>query len=91
MAYGVDAKLLDKKFDMKDGVGCESCHGAGSGYKAMGVMKDRKKAVAAGLIIASGDEKQCTGCHSKESPTYKEFKYKEFWAKIKHEIPKKKK
>jgi cytochrome c peroxidase len=88
-AHGVDAKLLDAKFDMKDGIGCESCHGPGSEYKAMGIMKDRAKAVAAGLIIGKDDEKLCKKCHNSESPTYAEFKYKEFWAKVKHPLPKK--
>jgi hypothetical protein len=88
-AYGVDAKLVDAKFDKKDGIGCESCHGAGADYKAMNVMKDKAKALAAGLAIAKDDPKLCTKCHNNESPTYKEFKYKEFWAKIKHPLPKK--
>ena len=31
----------------------------------------------------------CKKCHNPESPSYKKFKYAEFWAKIKHKIPKK--
>jgi hypothetical protein len=89
-AHGVDAKLVDAKFDMKDGIGCESCHGAGSDYKAMNVMKDKAKAIAAGLVLAKADEKLCMKCHNEESPTFKEFKYKDFWAKIKHPLPVKK-
>jgi len=45
----VDAALLDKAFDIKEGVQCETCHGAGSAYKNMAVMKDKAKAIAAGL------------------------------------------
>lgn len=54
-------------------VGCEACHGPGSDYKSLPVMKDKEKAIAAGLIIP--DEKTCRGCHNEESPTFKEFDY----------------
>lgn len=43
------------------GVGCESCHGAGSEYKAMNVMKDKAAAAKAGLLVP--DEKSCRSCH----------------------------
>ena len=33
------------------GVQCESCHGPGSGYKSLKVMKDHEASVAAGLIV----------------------------------------
>lgn len=56
-------------------VGCEACHGAGSDYKKLSVMKDREQAVAAGLIIPT--EETCTGCHNEESPTFKGFNYEE--------------
>jgi excinuclease UvrABC ATPase subunit len=86
-----DAKLLDKTFDMKDGVQCELCHGAGSAYKVMNVMKDKAKSVAAGLIEYKDNtaiEKHCKTCHNEKSPTYKEFKFADMWAKIKHSVPK---
>jgi hypothetical protein len=54
-------------------VGCEACHGPGSDYKSISVMKDREKAIAAGLVIPN--EKTCRGCHNEESPTFKEFDY----------------
>lgn len=67
-------------------VGCEACHGPGSEYKAMTVMKDKAKAVAAGLIIP--DEAVCKSCHNAESPTMKgEFKFADSFAKIKHAVP----
>ena len=44
------------------GVQCESCHGAGSAYKAMAVMKDHDKATAAGLVTPT--EATCMGCHT---------------------------
>jgi hypothetical protein len=54
-------------------VGCEACHGPGSDYKSISVMKDKEKAIAAGLFIPN--EKTCRGCHNEESPTFKEFDY----------------
>lgn len=84
-AHGVDAKLLGSKYSVEDGVGCESCHGPGSDYKKYSVMKDREKAIAAGLIMP--DEKTCIQCHNEKSPTYKEFDFKKAYAKIAHPIP----
>lgn len=43
------------------GVQCEQCHGAGSDYKAISVMKDKEKAKAAGLVIPTQDT--CNKCH----------------------------
>ncbi len=87
-----DAKLLDKKFDVKDGVQCESCHGAGSGYKNMATMKDAKKAEKAGLLMYE-DEKAitalCVTCHNEKSPTAKKFEYAKMWPQIEHRVPKK--
>ena len=67
-------------------VGCEACHGPGSAYKSLAVMKDRPAAVAAGLVIPK--EVTCTGCHNAESPTFKGFKFDEYCARIAHHIPK---
>jgi hypothetical protein len=84
-AITADAKLIP------DGVQCESCHGAGSDYKNMAVMKDKAKAVAAGLTDFKDNaamEKACKSCHNAKSPSYKGFKFEEMWAKIRHPIPK---
>jgi hypothetical protein len=84
-AITADTKLI------ADGVQCETCHGAGSVYKNMAIMKDAVKAVEAGLIIYKDEaaiEKKCRSCHNEKSPTNKEFKFKEMWPKIKHPIPK---
>ena len=86
-----DAKLLEKTFDVKDGVQCETCHGAGTAYKNMTIMKDHAKSVAAGMMEYKDEaaiEKQCRMCHNEKSPTFKEFKFKESWDKIKHPVPK---
>lgn len=86
-----DAKLVEKTFDMKEGVQCESCHGAGSGYKTIPIMKDRAKSIAAGMREFKNEaaiEAFCKTCHNEKSPTMKEFKFKESWEKIKHPVPK---
>ena len=88
--HGVDAALLGSKFSMEDGVQCETCHGAGSEYKSKKVMEDHAASVAAGMKEYKDEaaiEAQCVSCHNEESPTYKEFKFKEMWDKIKHPVP----
>lgn len=40
---------------------CESCHGAGSEYKSLTVMKDAEKAKAAGLVLPTATF--CATCH----------------------------
>ncbi len=84
-AYGADAKLLTATFKGEDGVGCEACHGPGSNYKTLKIMKDRALAVQNGLIVP--DEKTCVKCHNAESPTYKKFVFAEFYKKIAHPVP----
>jgi len=42
---------------------CESCHGLGSEYSKMAVMKDPAKAKAAGLVIPTASF--CSTCHTK--------------------------
>ena len=46
-------------------VECEDCHGPGSNYKTMAIMKDKAKAKAAGLIELT--EKDCKTCHGKKN------------------------
>lgn len=84
-AAGVDAAMLGKKYKVEDGVGCESCHGAGSEYKSMKVMKDPEAAVAAGLTVIT--EETCTACHNEQSPTFKGFDFAEYSAKVAHPDP----
>lgn len=90
-AKSFDAKLVEKTYDIKDGVQCETCHSAGSAYKNMAVMKDKAKSVAAGMTDFKDQaaiEKFCKTCHNEKSPTFKEFKFDEMWGKIKHPVPK---
>ena len=86
-----DAKNLEKSFVIKDGVQCETCHGAGSAYKTIPIMKDRAKAIAAGMTDFKDEaaiEAKCKTCHNEKSPTFKGFKFEEYWGKIKHSVPK---
>lgn len=90
--YDAEASMLGPKFSKDDGVQCESCHGPGKDYMSMAVMKDRQKAVAAGLNLVSASdgsaEKLCDTCHNKKSPTFKAFDFKKMWAQIAHPAPK---
>lgn len=67
-----------------EGVSCESCHGAGSDYKAMDVMKNPELAKQKGLIMGKGDASLCKKCHNPNSPTYKPFDYNKKWPMVKH-------
>ncbi|HEX2787617.1 MAG TPA: cytochrome c family protein [Ignavibacteria bacterium] len=84
----IDMSELESTFNKEDGVQCETCHGPGSDYKKLNIMKDRAKSEANGLIIHKEKEAFCTNCHNPESPSYKEFNYDQFWAQIKHPKPK---
>ncbi len=84
--YGEDAGLFTDSFIKTDGVQCETCHGAGSDYLGLSVMKDKTKSVTAGLIIPT--KEVCVKCHNPESPSYKEFNFEEFSKKIAHPRPK---
>lgn len=89
-AFGVDASMKGPKLTMEEGVGCEACHGPGSLYKPMKVMKD----ITAGTIkgadygLIEPTKEVCMTCHNEESPTYKPFNYDERVAKIAHPTPK---
>lgn len=85
-AYGVNDNLKEESFNLSDGVQCESCHGAGSDYISISTMKDKAKAIAAGLVIPT--KEVCVKCHNPESPSYEEFNYDEFFKKIAHPLPK---
>ncbi|MBT8401351.1 MAG: cytochrome c family protein [Rhodothermia bacterium] len=88
-AYDAPAELLGAKYSVEEGVGCESCHGAGGNY----YKKSTMKSITAGEIEGSSvglvtpSEATCTGCHNENSPTFKGFDFEEYSAKIAHPIP----
>ncbi len=89
-AFPVMADLENQKITLEEGVSCESCHGPGSGYKKMKVMKDIHAGTVDGSTVGlvKPDAEVCTGCHKAEgNPFHKEFKFDEFYAKIAHKIP----
>lgn len=85
------APLYEKASEFKEeGVTCEACHGPGSAYKKLSVMKSREESVKNGLIVYDSPEaikKQCLSCH--ENAHGKPFDFDTKWAKIKHPVPEK--
>lgn len=91
-AHGVDAELKGSRLTMEEGISCEACHGAGSGYKKKKIIA----AIYAGELKAADygltkpvTEEVCLTCHNEESPSYKEFDFKKRVAEIAHPVPKK--
>lgn len=91
-SHAVKAELKGEKWDITEGVSCEDCHGPGSDYQKMSVMKaitaGTEKGEAHGLAVP--DEKKCLSCHNEESPTYNKeqpFKFAERVKKIAHSKP----
>jgi len=84
------APLFDKAADLKaEGVSCEICHGPGSEYRKLSLMKDKSEAVKNGLVLYGSPDKikaHCLTCHENAHGT--SFDFAARWAKIKHSIPK---
>lgn len=85
--YGLDKSHFTQAFTPEEGVACESCHGPGSVYKKLSIMKDTEKFLVNGGVLP--DEKVCIKCHNEKSPDYKEFNFEEMVKLIAHPIPKK--
>ena len=87
--YGAAAALHGPKYDPAEGVGCESCHGAGGDY----IKKATMEGLTAGTITAASvglvmpDQKTCEGCHNDQSPSFKGFDFEKMVAKIAHPLP----
>ncbi|NLH17071.1 MAG: beta-propeller fold lactonase family protein, partial [Phycisphaerae bacterium] len=71
---------VDDPVAIYEGVGCETCHGAGSQFAKEAIMEDPSAARAAGL--KSVDSKTCLQCHQDSHD--KPFDYKAYKAKIAH-------
>lgn len=89
--HGKPASAFDKKFAMEDGVSCEACHGPGSGYNPMKVMKQlyAGELEDADYGLVKPTEALCKTCHNEKSPTFKGFDFKTYVEKIAHPVPKK--
>ncbi len=61
-----------KTFDVMEGVGCESCHGAGSEHMSEPVMRDRLGARKAGLEPVTA--RSCARCHANAHGKRLDFK-----------------
>jgi Cytochrome c554 and c-prime len=83
----LDMEELNDTFDKTQGVQCETCHGPGSEFKKMSIMKDKQQAIANGLVLHDNGAEFCKTCHNSDSPTFKSFDYNEYWEKIKHTDP----
>ena len=91
--FAAPAANKEATLTQEEGVSCEACHGPGSGYKSMKVMKQlvagEVEPASVGLIAGADNFKaQCVKCHNEESPTYKPFVYEESVKKIAHPMPK---
>ena len=76
---------LNLTITQEEGVSCEGCHGPGSLYKSMTVMKSRDQSIAKGLVVPN--ESTCKKCHNSESPTFKSFDFATASKKIAHPNP----
>ena len=85
------APLSEKEAELKEeGVSCEVCHGPGSAYKKINIMKDHAESVKNGLTdYGSPDDikKKCLSCHENAHGTT--FDFTAAWEKVKHPRPEK--
>ena len=83
--------LFEKAPEFKEeGITCEVCHGPGSVYKKLKIMKSREESVKNGLTVYDTPEAKkewCLTCH--ESAHGQSFDFEASWEKIKHPIPEK--
>jgi YVTN family beta-propeller protein len=81
----------DETFHIEDGVQCEGCHGPGSEYASMAVMKDRQAAMMAGLQMPGPEF--CVNCHVEKGSHLAVLKtppvdVKAGWETLKHPLAK---
>jgi YVTN family beta-propeller protein len=80
----------DETFHIEDGVQCEGCHGPGSEYASLEVMKDRPAAMKAGLRMP--DQELCVNCHIEKGTHVAVLKQpplevKKGWPLLLHPLP----
>lgn len=83
--------FFEKASDLKEeGITCEVCHGPGSAYKKLSIMKNREESVKNGLIAYESLEaikNMCLTCH--ENAHGQSFDFEASWEKIIHSVPEK--
>ncbi|HJY63542.1 MAG TPA: multiheme c-type cytochrome [Ignavibacteria bacterium] len=95
----LEIETVDASYNIKEGVGCEGCHGAGSWYSPAEIMKDEALFLKNNGI--KGNEETCLKCHSKIAADKNgklnesvcpfqenDFDYKPSLEKIKHPLSK---
>ena len=89
-AYSTPASHKASSLTMEEGVSCEACHGPGSEYKSVKVMKGVFKGIMKGVDygLVKPDVTSCKKCHNAKSPTYKPFKFEAALKIIAHPTPK---
>jgi hypothetical protein len=63
MCHRIQHQSWAESAHAKKALDCEGCHGNGADYWPASVMRDRAKAVAAGLVPQGVD--RCRRCHPK--------------------------
>ncbi len=66
-------------------VGCEACHGPGSDYRKMRIMKNPELASQRGLFLQTGAV--CIRCHNENCPSSADFDYSEIDFEEVHVMP----
>jgi hypothetical protein len=83
------APLADKAAELKaEGVSCEVCHGPGSAYKSLAIMKNKDEAGNNGLKLYGNPDAiktWCLTCH--QNAHGKTYDFAAAWDKIKHPVP----
>lgn len=89
--YDAPADLKTDKYDMAEGVTCETCHGPGGDYWQIPVMKSvyagETDPASVGLTPDPGHEELCVQCHNDKSPTFTGFNFDEALQKVSHPMP----
>jgi hypothetical protein len=92
--FRLSGTIKNPSYNIHEGVGCESCHGAGSLYSPAYIMKNESAFLQFGGI--KGDERTCLKCHNPKGsgeqklsddrcPFQKnDFDYKTAFEKIRH-------
>src|SRR5579862_5791687 len=94
-AFEAPASQKGKKFDVTQGVQCETCHGPGSKHvearlKVEEAEDDKLVEIPKDEIITEPTAETCRKCHNKDGPNYKPFAFKKYLKEMQHLDPRKK-